>query len=157
MNRERIIHRFKAGNFDWGSWCCYIDLGDNIGVKFYQSAKERDFAYIAQACAAEANAAPAVGETIDMPRFFSDDEIDSYDACFADGMIFGYVTESVTSYGLTPEEWLMLKKRLTLAGFDARDSAPELNTGRLADGTPVQYDFDPRYAGADLWGSELFP
>lgn len=130
-----------------GNWCIFVPFGNGWGVKLYSSEYERDWAWIAQGYAAEVNAAPKVGMTFSMRVTPSMRNLRPHEVPLGDE-VFGYVTECVEipKYGITTEEYCTLEKKLLAIGLDMWDTTLHSNVGYLANGTAVQYDFDPNYA-----------
>lgn len=117
-----------------GAEATLVKLNPKLGVKFYRTRKERDFAYKMQKFAYKNGIGPAALNKV---------RINGRGIQHGAGLVkWGYVTQLVESLRISHEDLTLLSARMDKCGLSIVDIAEDANVG-LLNGRPVCIDFGP--------------
>lgn len=138
-----------------GSFCLFIAINKEIGIKVYINKRSRDRAYRNQARAAKHGVGPAVGGKFDITNAASSEalHITKYGHYMwrrKRAPFYGYLTQiaQIPPDGISDEQFCTLVAKMRGLGFNTGDLRETHNTG-LVHGEPVCIDFDPVSMGCD--------
>jgi hypothetical protein len=127
-----------------------VRLSSETGLKLYITREERDACFVLQSIGAENSIAPQVGECLEIDGLkIPEDEAPKWwkysNRSETPKRLYGYLTEVIETKVINDKaavDWLCVG--VEAIGMRPVDMWDGHNMGRLRDGRPVVFDWDPR-------------
>lgn len=127
-------------NPKFGSSCMFVRLGRGVGLKLYETANERNYAYTRQFRASQLGLGPMVYGKLSLNEWITERPWASLRS-YTQRYRYGYLTQTATvCRSISSQKLKGLTRRLTNHGFSTRDICSN-NVGLIKDKL-VCIDFD---------------
>ena len=148
IQAESIASKISSDQSDSGSWCIFVQVTEEVGLKLYHRRDLCEDTRALQELAYEAGVGPRAWGYFEMP--FTEDMEDQEPRRWPTGVkhVFGYLTEIVDQVELydDDEEFGDLIFQMQSHGFTARDTLPGYNVGYCRrTGKLLSLDWDMQY------------